>query len=57
MQFRRTNINYYANSKLEATVIYTNNRDEYEVYLICNIQDGKIKLEKYKISKGAVVGF
>ena len=57
MEFRRTNINYYANSKLEATVVYTNNRDEYEIYLTCNIQDGKIKLEKYKISKGAVVGF
>jgi NH3-dependent NAD+ synthetase len=57
MEFRRTNINYYGNSKLNAIVVYTDNRDEYNVYLTCSVLDNKIQLDKYQISKGAVVGF
>lgn len=57
MEFRRTNITYYANSKLNAVVVYTDNKDEYEVYLNCTILGGKIQLDRYQISKGAVVGF
>lgn len=57
MEFRRTNISYYGNSKLNAIVVYTDNRDEYNVYLTCSMIDEKIQLEKYQISKGAVVGF
>lgn len=57
MEFKRSNINYYGNSKLNALVVYTDNRDEYNIYLYCNIVDDKIELDKYQISKGAVVGF
>lgn len=57
MKFRRTNINYYSNSKLGAIVVYTDNRDEYNVYLTCSILGERIQLDKYQISKGAVVGF
>lgn len=57
MEFRRTNINYYGNSKLNAIVVYTDNRDEYNVYLNCSILGNRIQLDKYQISKGAVVGF
>ena len=57
MEFRRTNINYYGNSKLNAIVIYTDNKDEYNVYLNCSILADKIQLDKYQISKGAVIGF
>lgn len=56
MQFRRVNIMNYGNSKLNAVVVYTDNRDEYNIYLICDVIDNKIKLDKYRISKGAVVG-
>ena len=57
MEFRRTNINYYSNSKLGASVVYTDNRDEYNVYLTCSILGERIHLDKYQISKGVVVGF
>lgn len=57
MEFSRTNINYYGNSKLGAIVVYTDNRDEYNVYLTCSILGERIQLDKYQISKGAVVGF
>ncbi len=57
MEFRRTNINYYSNEKLNAIVVYTDNKDEYNVYLNCSVLGNKIQLDKYQISKGAVVGF
>lgn len=57
MEFRRININYYSNSKLSAVAVYTDNKDEYNVYLNCSIVAEKIQLDKYQISKGAVVGF
>lgn len=57
MEFRRANIIYYNNEKLNATVVYTDNKDEYNVYLDCTILENKIQLDKYEISKGAVVGF
>lgn len=56
MEFRRTNINYYGNSRLNAIVVYTDNRDEYNVYLNCSISGDKIQLDKYQISKGVAVG-
>ena len=57
MEFKRTNISYYGDSKLNAIVVYTDNRDEYNVYLNCRILDNRVQLDKYQISKGAVVGF
>lgn len=57
MEFRRVSINSYYNSTLIASVVYTDNKDEYNVYLTCNILGDKIQLEKYKISKGTVIGF
>lgn len=57
MEYKRANINFYANAKLACIVIYTDNRDEYNIYMNCNIVDGKVVLEKYNISKGMVVGF
>jgi uncharacterized protein YneF (UPF0154 family) len=57
MEFKRVNISYYGNSKLNATVFYTDNKDEYNIYLNCNILGDKIQLDKYQIAKGAVVGF
>lgn len=56
-QFVRASINYYGNQKLNAIVIYTDNRDEYNIYLYCSILGERIQLDKYQISKGAVVGF
>lgn len=57
MEFRRVNINFYAKSKLNAIVVYTDNRDEYNVYLNCSILNNKVILDRYQISKGAVIGF
>lgn len=57
MEFKRANINYYSNSKLRAIVVYTDNKDEYNVGLACSILGEKIQLDRYQISKGEVVGF
>ncbi len=57
MEYRRTNITAYGNSKMNAVVVYTDNKDEYNIYLRCSILGDSIKLESYQISKGAVVGF
>lgn len=57
MEFRRANINYYANSRMKSVVIYTDTKDEYNVYLECGMNDGKLYLNDYRILKGAVIGF
>ncbi len=57
MEYRRTNITYYGNSKMNAIVVYTDNRDEYNIHLNCSILGDRIQLDRYQISKGAVVGF
>lgn len=57
MEFKRVLITYYGSPRLNATVVYTDNKDEYNVYLTCNIVDDKIQVEKYQIAKGSVVGF
>lgn len=57
MEFKRVNINSYNKSIINAIVVYTDNRDEYNIYLNCTILDEKIKLDRYQIVKGAVVGF
>lgn len=57
MEFKRVNINSYTNETLKAIVIYTDNRDEYNMFLNCSILGNNIRLNKYQISKGEVVGF
>ncbi len=57
MEFKRVNINSYADETLKAIVIYTDNRDEYNMFLNCSILGNNIRLNKYQISKGEVVGF
>ena len=57
MEFKRAYITYYGNQKLNALVIYTDGKDEYNIYLYCNIFNNTLQLYKYQITKGAVVGF
>ncbi len=57
MQVTRVNINYYKDGKFGAMVIYTDNRDEYNLFLNFAGAGEGMQLEKYQISKGAVVGF
>lgn len=57
MQCVRASINYYGKTKLNAIVVYTDNRDEYNIYLYCSILGERIQLDKYQISRGSVVGF
>ena len=57
MEFKRTNINYYGNAKLNATVVFSDNKDEYNVNLYCSTLEDKIQLDSYQISKGSVIGF
>ncbi len=57
MEFKRTNINYYGNSRLNAIFVVTDNKDEYNVNLTCSISDDKIQVESYRITEGAVLGF
>ena len=58
MQFVRVNITQYNSNtkKLVGNVVYTDNRDEYNVFLICNVMGEKIKLENYRINKGEELG-
>lgn len=57
MEFKRVNLNYYGNQRLQATVVYTDNKDEYNIFLVCRILGDKIQVDKYRIDKGSVVGF
>lgn len=57
MQFKRANIQYYGKEKLNANIVYTDNRDEYNMYLYCSMINDDIHVDKYQIVKGAVVGF
>ena len=57
MEFKRVNINYYSNHKFSAIVVYTDNRDEYNINLYCSIINNQILLDRYQIAKGMVVGF
>lgn len=57
MEFKRVTINYYYGSKLNAVIVYTDNRDEYDVRVNCSIVGETVQLDKYQIAKGAVVGF
>jgi len=57
MTYRRTNIYYYKDGNLKVGVFYTNNKDEYEFYMDCSIEGNDIKIEKYQIRKGSMVGF
>ena len=57
MIFKRINIKNYRDSFFIATIIYTDNRDEYNLDLYCNIVDDKIIVQKYSCSKGQVLGF
>ena len=57
MQFKRINITGYNSQRLNAMAVYTDNKDEYNMYLIFNILGNEIQLMKYQISKGSVVGF
>lgn len=57
MQFSRTNISYYNGTKLGAIVTYSDNKNEYNIDLTCSVLNEKIQVEKYQVSKGAVLGF
>lgn len=57
MEFKRTTVDYYSSSRLNITVVYSDNRDEYELFFDCTIVENQFKITNYKISKGAVLGF
>ncbi len=57
MKIERVNINYYKEPKLNAVVIFTDNKDEYNMFLNCTLINDKLHLDRYQIAKGAVVGF
>ena len=57
MEFKRTNIYYYGNSKLNAVVIYADSRDEYEIHLYCSVLGDRIQVDRYQIAKGQAIGF
>lgn len=57
MEFKKLNISSYGNSRLSCVSVYTDNRDEYKIYLYCSIQGDRIQLDRYQIEKGAIVGF
>lgn len=55
--YKRMIINGYGGQRLNATVIYEDNRDEYEIQLYYIIQENNLMLDEYTIVKGAVLGF
>ncbi len=57
MQFKRINISFYGNSKLSATVIYSDNRDEYIIHLGCSTSNNLIQVIRYEFNRGRAIGF
>lgn len=58
MQYIRTDILLGANNqKINSINIYSDGKDEYNVYLYCSLLQDRIIVDRYLISKGAVVGF
>ena len=57
MKFVRVNLNYYKDTKLRVDIVYADQRDEYNLLLFCNIENGVIPVDNYQISKGAALGF
>lgn len=56
MQFKRVNIIFYSNKMFEAMVVYTDQRDEYEMLVFANIRENGIVVDNYSLRKGDVVG-
>ena len=57
MNFVKASINFYKADKLNAINVYSDGRDEYNIYLYFDIINNNFVLQKYQIAKGAVVGF
>jgi uncharacterized protein YneF (UPF0154 family) len=56
MEYRRINLVGYNNSKLTATAVYADKRDEYDFQIKCQIVNGKILVESYQSYRGAALG-
>lgn len=57
MEYKRAYLNFYKNEKMGAFVVYSDGRDEYNVFLSCLVDEDNIKVQNYRINKGATVGF
>ena len=57
MNFVKASINFYKADKLNAINVYSDGRDEYNIYLYFDIINNNFVLQKYQVAKGAVVGF
>lgn len=57
MEFKRVNIQGYGREKLNTVVVYTDNRDEYCIFLYSTVTNDDIHVNKYQIMQGNVVGF
>ena len=56
-EFKKVFINHYKNLKLTANVVFSDNRDEYNIALNCTVTENNIQVYNYMIIKGAVLGF
>lgn len=57
MQYIRTDILGANNKMINSLNIYSDGKDEYNVYLYCNLEENKIIVNRYLIVKGAMIGF
>ena len=56
MQFKRVNVIFYSGKMFESIVVYTDQRDEYEMLVFANITENGIVVSDYSLRKGDVVG-
>ena len=56
MQFLRVNVLNYVNGIVYAVTMYTDGRDEYKLFMTCNINPNGLYVDSYSTAKGDVVG-
>ena len=57
MEFKRINITKYKNPDFNAIAVFSDSKDEYNMYLIGKIENNYIALDNYRIQKGQMEGF
>ncbi len=57
MEFKNFNLIGYSNSMLNLQFTYSDGKDEYHLILFCKPNGDTYIVDKYRIDKGAVVGF
>ena len=57
MQIKRINLESYMGKAMTICAVYSDNRDEYLLDLLCRIEDNTIFVREYHIRRGRMIGF